>query len=181
MKRMVQLVAVSGALLFFCPSADAKLGSASGSAVQFNAAGPAGMAIVGKTTDLQVADDGQNVTVTVGLSSLSTGIGLRDKHMKEKYLQVQTYPTADLVVPRASLKVPSGGAVNASAQGTMKIHGKAKPVTFTYTAKPDGGKITVSGSVRVNVQDYGIEIPSYMGVTVKPDVDVSVQFTTADG
>lgn len=183
MKSKLHLIHVltAGVVLSIPLTADAKLDGASDSAVQFSAAGPAGMAIVGKTSDLKVSDDGQNVTISVGLSSLSTGIGLRDKHMKEKYLQVQTYPSAELSVSRGALKFPSSGPATGSAQGTMKIHGKTKGVTFNYTAKPDGGKISVSGTVHLNVADYGIEIPSYMGVTVKPDVDVSVQFSTKDG
>ena len=47
-----------------------------------------------------------NVVITVPLANLSTGIGLRDHHMKEKYLEVQKYPSATLTIARSALKFP---------------------------------------------------------------------------
>lgn len=153
----------------------------SGASVSFTAVGPAGMKIVGTTSELAVNDDAQKIVVVVPLSGLKTGIDLRDKHMREKYLEVAQYPTAELEVTRSALNLPADGA-NASgkAQGTMKIHGKSKPVSFQWSAKRAGTSYDVSGSVQVNVKDFGIEIPSYLGVTVKPDVDVQVKFAAKD-
>lgn len=162
--------------------ADAKLGGASGQAVTFTAVGPAGMKIEGKSADLSVNDDATNITVIVPLANLKTGIDLRDKHMREKYLEVGKFPNAELQVPRASLKFPADGSPSSGqAQGTLKIHGKSKAVTFSYSAKRAGSKYEVSGDVRININDFGIEVPSYMGVTVKSDVGINVRFTTTDG
>jgi hypothetical protein len=38
----------------------------------------------------------------------------------------------------------------------------------------------VRGTVHINMSDYGIASPSFMGVTVKPDVDVTVAFVVTD-
>ena len=35
------------------------------------------------------------------------------------------------------------------------------------------------GTVHVNMNDFGITVPVYLGVTVKPDVDVSASFHVA--
>ncbi len=161
--------------------ADAKLGGASGPQVTFTAVGPAGLKIEGKSNELSVSEDGTNVTIAVPLGNLKTGIDLRDKHMREKYLEVAKYPNAELSVPRASLKVPASGSASGAAQGTMKIHGKTKSVTFNYTASRSGAKFDVAGDVHVNINDYGIEVPSYLGVTVKPDVAITVKFSAVDG
>lgn len=156
-------------------------GRSDGSA-QFTAAGPAGMSIVGSTHDVKVEEDGQGtVVVTVQLTTLTTGIDLRDKHMREKYLQVGTYPTAVLKVPRAKLKVPGPGESGAfEADGTLTLHGQTKPTHFRYTAKNDGGVLGVRGTMPVNMNDYGIATPGYLGVTVKPNVDVTVSFSADD-
>lgn len=168
------------AFVFVPADAGAQLKSA-GASVSFTAVGPAGMKIVGNTSELAVADDAKKITIAVPLAGIKTGIDLRDRHMREKYLQVDQFPRAELEVTRASLNLPSDGANAAgTGQGTMKIHGRSKPVSFKYTAKRAGASYEVTGSVQVNVKDYGIEIPSYMGVTVKPDVDVSVKFTAKD-
>jgi polyisoprenoid-binding protein YceI len=160
--------------------ADAKLASASSPSVAFTAIGPAGFKIEGKGTELSIADDAQNVTVVVPLANLKTGIELRDKHMREKYLEVGKFPNAELVVSRALLKFPAEGASNGQAQGTMKIHGRSKAVIFNYAATRAGTKLDVSGNVLIDIGDYGIDIPSYMGVTVKREVTINVRFTAVD-
>lgn len=152
-----------------------------GARVAFTAAGPAGMKIVGTTTELVAGGDAQTITVTVTLTHLVTGIDLRDKHMREKYLETPTYPTAVLTVPRASIQFPAAGASStADAQGTLTLHGQSKPVAFHYSATNDGATYRVDGTFRVNMQNHGITVPSYLGITVKPDVDVEAHFTATD-
>jgi len=120
---------------------------------------------------------GEAVVVTVPLSSITTGIGLRDTHMHEKYLESQKYPTAELSVPRAGLKFPEEGAsTEATAQGTLTLHGTSLPVSVHYKASHQGAGYDVSGEVRINMNDYGIGTPSYLGITVKPAVDIAVTF-----
>jgi len=148
--------------------------------VSFQASGPAGMKIEGTTPDLTVADQGDNILITVPLANLTTGIGLRDRHMKEKYLEIAKYPSATLTVARSALKLPSGAdKVEADAPTTVNIHGKARPVTVHYDVKRDGSTLTTHGTFRINITDFGINVPSYLGVTVKPDIEVSANFRAA--
>lgn len=179
-KRLVLSSALLAALTFSLVAA-AKLSKVDTSTASFRASGPAGMTIDGSTADTTVADDGTKVTITVPLANLSTGISLRDKHMKE-YLGVDSNPNATLEVTRASLKFPTGDKeVSEDTKGTFKLHGKSKEITFHYSAKLDGGKYVVTGTAKINMTDYGISVPSYLGVTVKPDVDVKVTFKAKDG
>lgn len=154
----------------------AALSSATDSKVSFEAAGPAGMKIDGSTSELSVADDGTNVTVTVPLGNLTTGISLRDHHMKEKYLEVPKYPAATLTIARSALKVPAGGEVKADVPGTLQLHGQTHPVSVHYDAKSTGSSIDAHGAFRINMNEYGIAVPVYLGVTVKPDIDVAASF-----
>jgi polyisoprenoid-binding protein YceI len=161
-------------------SADAALSRIGTPSVSFTATGPAGLKIVGTTADLQVAEENGTVTVRVPLANLDTGIGLRNKHMKEKYLEVPLYPNAELAVPRASLAAPdASGSASGEATGTMTIHGKSRPVRFTYRVARAGDRSRIAGSVHVEMTDFGIAVPGYLGVTVKPGVDVAVTFDTA--
>jgi polyisoprenoid-binding protein YceI len=95
---------------------------------------------------------------------------------------VPLYPTAELTVPRGSLKIPGGAgdAGGGDVAGTLKLHGRTRAVTFHYDAKRDSA-IHVSGAVHVNMTDFGIDAPSYLGVSVKPDVDVTVRFDVNEG
>src|SRR5678815_69343 len=72
----------------------------------FHGRGPGGFSLDGKTNQLRIEDDGTTLRVTVPLASLQTGIGLRDKHMREKYLEVQKYPDAVLEHPWSAVKLP---------------------------------------------------------------------------
>jgi polyisoprenoid-binding protein YceI len=160
--------------------ADAALGGSTDCHVNFSASGPAGMKIEGTTTDLTLADQGDNVLITVPLANLTTGIGLRDRHMKEKYLEIAKYPSATLSLARGALKLPSGAdKVEADAPSTVNIHGQARPVTVHYEVKRDGSSLITRGRFHINMNDFGIAVPSYLGVTVKPEVDVSANFRAA--
>src|SRR5215468_4263304 len=75
----------------------------------FHGRGPGGFSLEGKTHELKVEDDGSVLKFTVPLAGLQTGIGLRDRHMREKYLQVDKYPDAVLELPWSSVKLPSDG------------------------------------------------------------------------
>jgi polyisoprenoid-binding protein YceI len=148
--------------------------------VTFHAAGPAGMKIDGTTNDLDLDDDANgNVVITVGLKGLTTGIDIRDRHMKEKYLEVDKYPNATLTVAKSAVKLPpSGGKAVTDVPGTLSLHGQTKSVSVHCELK-NGSPVGVDGKIHLNMNDFGITIPVYLGVTVKPDVDVDVHFLAA--
>lgn len=169
------------AILALSTAAHAKLSRAGEPSVTFTTSGPGGLKIAGTTKALILTDDAQALVITVPLGDLATGIGLRDKHMREKYLQIASYPNASLRVARADLKLPASGAkAEGDAPGIMTIHGQNHAVTVHYAVKHDGASYGVSGAVHVNMKDYGIDVPSYLGVTVKPDVDIAVRFDAKD-
>jgi hypothetical protein len=45
-----------------------------------------------------------------------------------------------------------------------------------YESKGDGAAIVTHGTFHINMNDFGITVPSYLGVTVKPGVDVTAGF-----
>lgn len=173
----------SGALfaaLSFSLVAAAKLSTTGSSSAAFHAKGPGGLNIDGKTSDVKVADDGKSMTITVGLSSLDTGMGLRDGHTKED-LDVKTYPTAELTVARSELKFPAAGAESSGdAKGKLKIHGQTKDVAFHYTAKSSGDTLAISGSSKISVKDFGVTPRSYLGISIKDEVGIDVSFQAKD-
>lgn len=147
-------------------------------AVEFLAVGqPAAITIRGKVKDsgsvsglLQVSPDSVTGEATVALGSLDTGMELRNRHMKEKYLETQTYPTA--VLKGIKLTVPAAGGP-APFTGELSLHGKTRPVTGTATVtKPDLG---MSFQFNISTRDFGIDTPQFMGVTVADQVQISVK------
>lgn len=175
-----KLALLTSCVLLTPLAAYAALGATSGAGVKFVAKGPAGVSIVGESAQLHVKDDGQQLTFVVPLAPLKTGIELRDRHMKEKYLEVAKYPNAELRVERKALSFPAAGQkAGQSASGELLLHGKSKKETVKYTATHDATGYAVTATMHINMKDYGVEVPSYLGVTVKPEVDISVQFHVA--
>ena len=145
--------------------------------VTFSCVGPGGLRFQGTGKELQTVEKAEALLFIVPVATITTGIGVRDAHMQERYLESDKYPTAELAVPRAVLSFPADGAtVEATASGTMTIHGASRPVTFHYKATRKGSAYDVHGDVQINMNDYGIPTPTYLGVTVKPPVDIQVAF-----
>ena len=162
-------------------TAQARVTNVGSASATFDVAGPGGMNIHGKTPDLVASEDAGKVEVKVALDHLTTGIGLRDQHMRDKYLEVGKYPNATVVVPRKSLHLPSAGkSSSGKVSGQMTIHGVTQLVTLTYTAKAHGKRVDVDGSTAVDMREYGIDVPSYLGVGVDPHVAINVAFEVVD-
>ena len=154
----------------------AKLTKTGGSTAGFKAAGPGGLNIDGKTAEVDIADDGTTVTITVKLGNIDTGISLRNKHTKED-LEADKFPAATLKIARSALKLGGG---DGDAKGSMTIHGQTKDVSFHYSAQKNGDTLDIKGSTRINVGDYGVKPRSYLGVAIKPDVEVYANFQAKD-
>ncbi len=144
----------------------------------FHGRGPGGFSLEGKTHQLRVEDDGTLLRVIVPLAGLQTGISLRDRHMREKYLEVEKYPDAVLELPWSAVKLPEDGRTSeGTAPGKMSLHGQSHDVQVRYRIARTGNHYQVTGTVPLKITDYGIDIPSYFGITVQPDVEASASFT----
>lgn len=181
MFRLLSRVMVAAAMLVGA-SALAGWSRVGDGVASFKGVGPAGFKIEGKTKSVDVADDGKALTITVGLKDLETGIDLRDKHMREKYLEVEKFPAATLVVPLDAVTWPADGkSSEGEAKGTFSVHGKSKEISFKYKVTASGGTYAVEGEAPVNFKEFDVNVPSYMGITVKPDITVQAKFNAKKG
>lgn len=141
--------------------------------VQFLAVGkPSMLKIHGKADSanplkgfVRVEDNVLNADATIALDTFDTGIGLRNRHMKEKYLQTDQFPTARLVLTPVSVQ---GGAT--SFEGNLTLRGQTKPVEGTLELKPGE---TLELKFEISIADFGIETPSFMGIKVTDTVEIT--------
>ena len=105
------------------------------------------------------------------LKALKTGISLRDRHMHDKYLETSKYPKASL-----SSEIKLVGDSPYSFKGMMKLHGVEKEVEGLMTIN-DLERGDFGFEFNVDLSEFGIEIPSFMGVTVAETVVVSVDIS----
>jgi polyisoprenoid-binding protein YceI len=160
--------------------------TATGGHVEFTAVGwPSALTIHGKGEGLEgrLAVDGTAVsgTLTFDLTGLKTGIGLRDRHMKEKYLEVARHPRATLALEGVSVApLPAGDRfdpVRVPWQGMLTLHGVTQRVTGEARIARAGNAVKTVAEFPVDISAFGIEVPSYMGITVAEKVEVKVTFS----
>jgi len=170
-RSVLVAAAIATAFLTVPASAQAHYELAPKPKVSFFASGSPGfLSIEGKTEDLTLADDGQTLTFTVPMATVDTGIPLRDEHMRDTYVQVAQFPDLVLALPRDQIELPAekGESRSGTANATFTVHGVTHPVTVSYTAKRKAESWTIDATFAFDVGDYGIAIPSYMGITIDP-------------
>jgi polyisoprenoid-binding protein YceI len=113
-------------------------------------------------------------TLTFELSTLKTGISLRDSHMKDNYLEVKKHPQAKLTLK--DLAIPKGANGEIEFSGEMEIHGEKKEVKGkAKLSSKDGKEISMTAEIPLKLTDFKIDIPSYKGITVAEDVTVNFE------
>jgi len=112
-----------------------------------------------------VTRDGGKVagTFECPLKDFQTGIDTRDHHMREKYLDTAKFPVAQLVLDPLA-------ATGGDWTGKLTLKGVTKPVKGT--AKITGSAVDATFSIQL--ADYPIGVPSFLGVTVAQDVTIHI-------
>ena len=120
----------------------------------------------------------EQLEAVVQVSSLRTGIKLRDEHMR-KYI----FETADGQVPDVRFSAesadcpPSNGGYACSTSGSLMIRGASKPFTIELKVTKKGEVFHVTGDGKVALSAYGIERPSQFGVKTEDEVRIHVDLT----
>lgn len=138
-------------------------------AVGFNANGsPGALDIEATTNDGTLTDDGVNLLFTVPLANVKTGIDLRDEHMKTKFMHVDQHPNVTLSIAHASLMLPTELGKKTSGKNTAQFTalGVAKPTDLTWEVQKTVAGYKLTGSFAFDISEHGVEVPSFMGVTV---------------
>lgn len=116
-----------------------------------------------------------NIVFEVDLASIDTGIGMRNEHMRDNFLETSQYPKAVFKATRieTNAKPPfkNGQVVPIKATGLLTIHGKTVPKTLplkvTYFPESDithkrfksGNMIRIQGTFPVSLEAHGIKRP----------------------
>lgn len=123
-----------------------------------------------------LAINGTTVTgkATVNMNDFTTGISLRDDHMKEKYLEVKKYPEATFEI--TEIKLPANMSGEVPFKGNLTVHGVSKPVEGKAKLTRNGNNVKGDIEFMTTISGHKIELPKYSGIILKDDVKVKVQF-----
>ncbi len=95
-------------------------------------------------------------------NQLETGIDLRNKHMKEKYLETSKFPYIELRDVLGS---------NGKFKGIAIVKGKKTNVEGTYSTK--GSQLDATFSAELS--ELGIDPPRYLGVGVVNEITIRAE------
>ena len=102
------------------------------------------------------------VSVSVDLSSVETGIGIRNERLQKMLFQVANFPTATI---EAVLSDSQGAALQAGGDQTesvsvnISLHGKTVSKTAHVSVSASGGdvRVTTTQPIVITAQEFGLE------------------------
>lgn len=110
------------------------------------------------------------------LKDLTTGIELRDKHMKEKYLEVDKFPEAIFTISKIDL--PTDFLIQKKLfsavpfEGKIKIKGVDQEIKGNADVDTTGSLIIIKTEFKSQISSFHIDIPSYLGIKVADEVTI---------
>lgn len=112
----------------------------------------------------------------VELDDLDTGLRLRNRQMRNNYLETDEYPyaTYSAVIQRVERTGDAEYTVHAS--GSFGIHGVERPVELSCIVNPDRDGYRVRCGFEVILSDYNIERPSLMFLKLSETIRLELDY-----
>lgn len=130
---------------------------ADGYAVKFSAAGASGIFrdLKGKVVFDEQHLNTSKFDVTIDVSSINTGTGLKNTHAKgDKWLDAKKYPT----ITFTSTEIVKSGS-GYVAKGELTMHGVKKSFSIPFTFVKAGSGGSFAGKFDVNRSEFGVGTP----------------------
>jgi hypothetical protein len=102
---------------------------------------------------------------------------LMQEHFNENYLESDKFPKANfkgVISNLSAINFAKDGDYNAEVAGKMTLHGITKDVKFVGKISVKGGKITITSTPILLLEDYKIAIPNAVKDKVSKDVKITV-------
>ena len=112
------------------------------------------------------------VEIKIYLDSLDTGIGLRNTHMRDDYLETNKYPFAQFrgTITNQIQKTKLESEVE--AEGLLKIHGVERKQKIIGTLYDYGKLHKLECKFKVLLSDFNIEQPSFLFISVDNEISL---------
>lgn len=119
-----------------------------------------------------------NLHFEVDLRKVDTGIGLRNRHMRENYLHTDKYPYAVYEGKIIKANPGNNNKFDVEVDGKMSIHGVSKPLKLKGVLTRKGKTIHIKSSFEIKLTDYNIEVPKFMFLKISEVMKLIVDFNT---
>lgn len=131
-----------------------------------------GGTITGDPTDVTAA----KILIKLDPATFNTDNEKRDKEMREKCLEVATFPAIEFEstsVDAQQKQLKEGQPVDATIHGKLKMHGLEKDIAVPVKITMKGDELTASGSMGVVLDEWKIFRPKVMVVQLQNDVKIN--------
>ena len=121
----------------------------------------------------------------VDLATLDTGIGLRNEHLRNSYLELGRGPEflhavlSGIVLAATPLAYDRRHKTRFS--GTLTLHGVQQMVEGEAELRGRNGRIRVEAAFSLSLEAFDIPPPRYLGIGVRDAIDVTVRFDATRG
>jgi polyisoprenoid-binding protein YceI len=92
---------------------------------------------------------------------------VQDTMLGEKVLDATRFPRIEFVSSKVRVTTQKGEATDLEVEGTLSLHGAAKPANLPVRILVRGGQLTADGEVSLLQTDYGITPVKVGGGTVR--------------
>jgi len=119
---------------------------------------------------------GSEVYFEVDLNSVSTGVGLRDRHMREDYLHTDKYKLTNFKGKISNASKITDSEYDFTANGKKFIHGVTKDITIKGKIYKTSIGYKVKANWAIKLPDYNIEVPKFMFLRISDEIKLEVEF-----
>jgi len=124
------------------------------------------------------------LAIEVDLTSLDTGISLRNKHMRERHLETGKFPlavfTAEEVIAASAAALAPGATETVTVRGQFALHGVTHQREITARVSlAAGGVLTVAADFPVKLSDHDISRPTFLVLRLADEQQVAVRLVMA--
>lgn len=111
----------------------------------------------------------------VDLNTLNTGISLRDKHMRENYLETKKFPFAEFTGKFENVPVNKPDFQKVNVVGSFKLHGITQSVKITGEIRfLNSGDLELRASWIISLVDYKIEVPKLVFYELSTEQQITI-------
>ena len=113
----------------------------------------------------------------VNLNAVDTGIGLRNRHMRDNYLETDKYRYAKYAGQVVEYHIGSEDSIfNVIADGKINIHGIEQPLIIEGVSEKSNDQYHFQCAFKVKLQDHDIKVPQLMFMKISDTIQIELDF-----
>ncbi len=126
--------------------------------------------------EIKHIDSTGSVKLTINAGSYKSNTRLRDRDVRENYLEAERYPVITFTgfILQVSKKPKLlHGTWELTIKGVLGLHGIKREIQVPLKLTPRGRKITAEGSTKILLNDFNIPIPTLLSLRSNEHVEIS--------